>query len=589
MRAIRADGTDHEGTAGVAAAVESGETAPAGLPASTAARAHPTAIVEDGAAVGEGTTIWHHSHVRSGAVIGRSGNLGKNVYIDAGVRIGDRVKIQNNVSVYYGVEIHDEVFVGPSAVFTNDLRPRAHAEDWQVTPTLVRTGASIGANATVVCGVEIGEHAMVAAGAVVTRTVRPHQLVAGNPARHRGWVCRCGAVISREEAPPSSLTCPDCQQSSEPGTAATARDMIPVSKVIVGEDEERGVLEVLRSGMLAQGEKVAALEDSFAAAHQVAHAVAVSNGTVALTAALRALGIGPGDEVITTSFSFNATLNAILEVGATARFADVRDDFTIDPDAVAALINDRTAAIMPVHLYGLPADMTAIARLARRHGLAIIEDAAQSHGATCAGRSVGSFGVGTFSLYGTKNITCGEGGIVVTDDDQVAGRLRLLRNQGMRARYDYEMPGYNWRLTDLQAAVALPQVHRLKEITATRSANAARLTAGLTGTPGLAIPFIPADRTHVWHQYTLRILAGSPVGRDDFGARLGRAGVGHGIYYPKLMHDYACYAGNARVIIDETPNARAMTAQVVSIPVHPGLSDSDLTRIVAACREAVSD
>ena len=238
--------------------------------------------------------------------------------------------------------------------------------------------------------------------------------------------------------------------------------MIPVSKVIIGEEEEHGVLEVLRSGMLAQGEKVSALEEEFAAAHQVAHAVAVSNGTVALTGALRALGIGPGDEVITTPFSFNATLNAILEVGATARFADVRDDFTIDPDAVAASINQRTTALLPVHLYGLPADMTAIADLARRHGLAIVEDAAQAHGAACAGRSVGGYGAGTFSLYGTKNITCGEGGVVVTDDDDVASKLRMLRNQGMRARYEYEMPGYNWRLTDLQAAVALPQVRRLK-------------------------------------------------------------------------------------------------------------------------------
>ena len=570
--------------------MEPGAASDAVVPNSTGARAHPTAVVEDGAVVGAGTTIWHHSHVRGGATIGQSCNLGKNVYVDAGVRIGDRVKIQNNVSVYHGVEIEDDVFVGPSAVFTNDLRPRAHAEDWQVTPTLVRTGASIGANATIVCGIEIGPDAMVAAGAVVTRTVRPHQLVAGNPARHRGWVCRCGALVSRDEAPPGSMTCEACQQGSgEPARPAPVRDMIPVSKVIIGEDEERGVLEVLRSGMLAQGEKVAALEESFAAAHQVAHAVAVSNGTVALTAALRALGIGPGDEVITTSFSFNATLNAILEVGATARFADVGDDFTIDPDAVSALINDRTAAIMPVHLYGLPADMTAIARLARRHGLAIVEDAAQAHGATCGGRSVGSFGVGTFSLYGTKNITCGEGGIVVTDDDDVASRLRLLRNQGMRARYDYVVAGYNWRLTDLQAAVALPQVHRLKEITAARSANAARLSAGLAGTLGLALPLTPADRTHVWHQYTLRVLDDAPVGRDEFCARLGSAGVGQGIYYPKLMHDYACYADNAQVVIDDTPTARAMTAQVVSVPVHPGLSESDLTRVVAACQEAVSD
>ena len=196
--------------------------------------------------------------------------------------------------------------------------------------------------------------------------------------------------------------------------------MIPISQVIIGDEERRGVLEVLKSGKLAQGEKVAQLEDAFAMAHGAAHAIAVSNGTVALTAALRALGIGPGDEVITTAFSFNATLNAILETGATARFADIGDDFTVDPDAMAALVNSRTAALLPVHLYGLPADMGTITALAARHGLAIVEDAAQAHGAACQGRSVGTFGIGTFSLYGTKNITCGEGGLVTTDDDGIA-------------------------------------------------------------------------------------------------------------------------------------------------------------------------
>jgi dTDP-4-amino-4,6-dideoxygalactose transaminase/acetyltransferase-like isoleucine patch superfamily enzyme len=547
---------------------------------------HLTATVEPGAVVGEGTRIWHHAHVRGGAVVGRSCNLGKNVYVDDGASIGDRVKIQNNVSVYDGVRIGDDVLVGPSAVFTNDLRPRAACADWKITPTIVRAGASIGANATIVCGTEIGENAMVAAAAVVTRTVRPHQLVAGNPARHRGWICRCGAVLSRDQEPPSTLACRDCAGDTA-GKPPGVADPIRLSEVIIGEEEERGVLGVLRSGMLAQGERVAALEAAFADTHGVAHAVAVSNGTIALTAALRALGIGPGDEVITTPFSFNATLNAILEVGATARFADVRADYTVDPEAMAALVNSRTAALLPVHLYGLPADMAAISALARRYGLAIVEDAAQAHFATCQGRHVGSFGVGTFSLYGTKNITCGEGGLVTTDDDEVAGMLRLLRNQGMRLRYDYELPGYNWRLTDLQAAVALPQVHRLKQITAARSANAAQLTAGLAGIPGLELPTVPADRGHVWHKYTVRIGADGGVGRDEFCARLSRAGVGNGIYYPKLMYDYPCYQSDSRVLMDDTPNASAMTAEVVSLPVHPGLDHDALARIAATVKAAL--
>ena len=164
---------------------------------------HPTAEVEDGAQIGTGTKIWHLAHIRSSARIGAGCTIGRNVYVDAEVTVGDRVKIQNNVSVYVGVTLEDEVFVGPSAVFTNDLRPRAQNPDWVVTPTLVRRGASIGANATIVCGTEIGEYAMVAAGSVVTRDVRPHQLVAGNPARHLGWVNRAGEVVARGPEQPT--------------------------------------------------------------------------------------------------------------------------------------------------------------------------------------------------------------------------------------------------------------------------------------------------------------------------------------------------------------------------------------------------
>jgi UDP-2-acetamido-3-amino-2,3-dideoxy-glucuronate N-acetyltransferase len=167
---------------------------------------HPSADVEEGAAIGAGTKVWHLAHVRSTARVGANCVIGRNVYVDADVVVGDLVKIQNNVSVYKGVTIEDEVFVGPCAVFTNDLRPRAQNPDWEITPTLVRRGASIGANATLVCGIEIGEYAMVAAGSVVTRNVAPYQLVAGNPARPLGWVDAKGQVVSREARPPSEVT-----------------------------------------------------------------------------------------------------------------------------------------------------------------------------------------------------------------------------------------------------------------------------------------------------------------------------------------------------------------------------------------------
>lgn len=173
-------------------------------------RVHSTAIVEDGADIGEGTSVWHHAHVRDGASVGVDCVIGKNVYVDTQAVVGDRCKLQNNVSVYHGVQIGDDVFVGPSATFTNDLVPRAFNADWKIVETHVHNGASIGANATVVCGVTLGEYSMIAAGATVTHDVAAHQLVAGTPARHLGWVCRCGKVVSRDTAAPSRLLCDDC-------------------------------------------------------------------------------------------------------------------------------------------------------------------------------------------------------------------------------------------------------------------------------------------------------------------------------------------------------------------------------------------
>jgi perosamine synthetase len=367
----------------------------------------------------------------------------------------------------------------------------------------------------------------------------------------------------------------------------TANTPIPITSVVIGAAEEEAVLKVLRSGQLAQGPVVAELERRFAELHGVPHAVAVSNGTVALVAALKAAGIGPGDEVITTPFSFVATLNAIVEIGATVRFADILDDYTIDPDSVRRLVNPQTRALLPVHLYGLPADMDALSQIADEHGLLIVEDAAQAHSARIGERAVGSWGVGTFSLYATKNMHCGEGGIVTTGDDKIADRLRLLRNQGMRIRYQYEVAGHNWRLTDLQAAVALPQLDRLAAMTAARAANAATLTEGFAGVAGLVTPPVPQGRSHVWHQYTIR-LTGEEVTRDVLAKELERAAIGHGFYYPRLMHDYDCFRENPAIkASDATPHAELIASQVISLPVHQNLAAAEVQRVIDVVREVL--
>lgn len=366
--------------------------------------------------------------------------------------------------------------------------------------------------------------------------------------------------------------------------------MIPITVVDVA-DAEPLVAEVLRSGVIAQGPMVKRFEGLFAEVAGTKHAVAVNSGTTALVASVQALGLQPGDEVITSPFTFVATLNAVLEAGATVRFADIRaDDFNLDPDAVADAITERTKAIMPVHLYGQTADMGALMPLADERGLHVIEDAAQAVGAKFDGKPAGSFGVGCFSLYATKNVTTAEGGVVTTSDDDLADRLRVLRNQGMRARYQYEMAGHNYRMTDVHAAIGIPQMERIAELTAKRQRNAQRLTEGLTGTPGLKLPQVLPGREHVWHQYTVQVLPDAAMSRDELAAALTERGVGNGIYYPKLVFDYDCYRGHPQVPqvkVADFPTAAAAAEQVLSLPVHAALTDEELTTIITTVREVL--
>ena len=365
---------------------------------------------------------------------------------------------------------------------------------------------------------------------------------------------------------------------------------ISISGVHVDEETERLVLDVLRSGHIAQGPMVARLEREFATLCGVPHAIAVTNGTVALVAALQALGVGPGDEVVTSPFTFVATLNAILGCGAVARFADIDPrTFTVDPAAVADAITPRTRVLMPVHLYGQAADMAHIAPLAADRGLAVVEDAAQAHGATVDGRAVGSFGLGCFSLYGTKNVTSGEGGMITTDDDVLADTLRVLRNEGMRARYQYERVGYNYRLTDVQAAIAIPQLAHLADSNERRRHNAASLDRGLADIPGLRTPLVASGHNHVFHQYTVRVTRDSRLDRDELARHLAENGIETGIYYPRVVHDYDCYRTHPGVVATPVPQAVRAAREVLSLPVHPHLSSNDVDRVVDVVRRALCE
>lgn len=351
--------------------------------------------------------------------------------------------------------------------------------------------------------------------------------------------------------------------------------MIPISKPQFGEEELALLSEVLHSGIVAQGPKVAELEQEFARLAGSKFAVATSSGTTALHVALMAHGIGPGDEVITSPFTFIASANSVLFTGASPRFVDIHPDtFNIDPALIEAAITPRTKAIMPVHLYGLMADMDPIMDIARRHNLAVIEDAAQAHGATYKGRPAGSFGTGCFSLYATKNMTSAEGGMVTTNDPDIADKAKLLRAHGSRVRYYHDILGYNFRLTDLHAAVGLAQLRKLPRFNEQRQQNARFFNEHIRRA---ITPCEPEGYRHVWHQYTIRLANGD---RDAAVEKLKEAGVGTGVFYPVPVHQQKVYRD--RGYNDHLPVAEEIATQVISLPVHTALTPSDLETIVDA-------
>lgn len=366
--------------------------------------------------------------------------------------------------------------------------------------------------------------------------------------------------------------------------------MISIAHPLLGAEEEAAVLSILASGQLAQGEQVAAFERHFAELFQVRHAVAVSSGTAALHLALLAHSIGPGDEVITTAFSFAATANVILLVGAIPVFVDIEPDtYTIDPAQVEAALTPHTRAVLPVHLYGNPSNMKRIGQLARANRLAIIEDACQAHAAKIDGKPVGGYGTGCFSFYPTKNMTTGEGGMVTTNDPVIAERVRLLRNHGQQQHYYHTTIGYNLRMTEIQAAIGLVQLAKLEKFTEQRIANARSLTERLRG--AVQTPLSRPGYRHVYHQYTIRV----PRNRDEWVTKLRARSIATGVHYPTPIYQQPFYRDSVsrfrisrpdRIANQEYENSDAhlpvtetAAKQVLSLPVHPALSEEDLSTI----------
>ncbi len=352
--------------------------------------------------------------------------------------------------------------------------------------------------------------------------------------------------------------------------------MIPIARPIIEAEEKQAVLEVLESGMLAQGERVQDFEKAFAEMCNVRYAIATSSGTTALHTALLAHQIASGAEVITSPFTFIASANSILYVGARPVFVDIDErTFNIDPSLIEAAITPQTRAILPVHLFGLSCDMDAIMAIAQKHGLVVIEDACQSHGAAYHGQRVGSFGTGVFSFYPTKNITSAEGGMITTNDAEIAERCRAIRQHGMRQRYYHDELGFNFRMTDVHAAIGLAQLKKLQRFNQIRQKNARYLSSRLRG---VVTPLTPEGYEHVFHQYTIRVEAHR---RAALIQHLTQQGIGCSIYYPIPIHKQRFYSETLGYR-QSLPIAEKTASEVLSLPVHPALRQQDLDCIVQA-------
>jgi dTDP-4-amino-4,6-dideoxygalactose transaminase len=361
--------------------------------------------------------------------------------------------------------------------------------------------------------------------------------------------------------------------------------MISIAQPDVGPEETAAVNEVLKSGILAQGPKVAELEKAFAEYCGTKYAAAVSSGTAALHAALHAAGVGPGDEVITTPFSFIATINPILFLGAKPVLVDIDPKtYNIDVSKIEQVITDKTKVIMPVHLYGQPCDYAELAAMAEKHDLKVVEDACQAIGATYGDKKAGGLGdLGCFSLYATKNIMSGEGGMITTNDEAHLTSIKQFRQHGMSGPYQYEGIGYNYRMTDLQAAIAIEQLKKVNKFNEVRNRNARIFDQGLRDVKSILVPATKAGRTHVYHQYTLRLTEDFPLDRETLIEELKKRGIGAGVYYPKPLHIIPHIAKHGYKKGD-FPEAERAAEQVLSLPVHPKVSEADARTIVSALK-----
>jgi dTDP-4-amino-4,6-dideoxygalactose transaminase/acetyltransferase-like isoleucine patch superfamily enzyme len=502
--------------------------------------------------------------------IGDNSKVGAYVEIQKKAKVGRNVKVSSHTFICEGVTIEDDVFIGHNVSFINDKFPRATDNgrlktdaDWECVPTLVKKGASIGTSSTILCGVTIGENAIIGAGSVVTKDVPANAVVAGTPARFVRNIDRESAVTDSGRKPVPFLDLKAQYQS-------------------IKSEIQPAVDNILESCSFVLGEEVAAFEREFAAYHNADFGIAVNSGTSALHLALLAAGIGPGDEVITVSFTFVATVAAIIYAGARPVFVDIDPrSLTMDVAKIEAAITPRTKAILPVHLHGQSADMDPILEIARRHKLVVIEDACQAHGAEYKGRRVGSIGdLGCFSFYPGKNLGAyGEGGMVVTNDKGRDHIIRMLRDWGAESKYRHVLKGYNYRMEGIQGAILRVKLRHLGSWTEARRTHAGRYNELLKDAT-VKLPEEMPFNQHVYHIYAIRVAQ-----RDTFQNTLTAQGVQTGIHYPIPVHLQPAYADLCYKAGD-LPHSEAAAREILSLPMFPELTSHQQNTVAMAVHEA---
>ncbi len=553
---------------------------------------HESSHVDQPCEIGEGTKIWHFSHIMQKAKIGNKCNIGQNVVISPDVELGNNVKIQNNVSVYTGVICEDDVFLGPSMVFTNVVNPRSHVirrDEYQ--RTLVKQGASIGANAVIVCGNDIGRFSFIGAGAVVTKDVPDFALVVGNPGKIIGWMCNCGIRLQFNNLKETKCTAcgkeylmvneKEIQEKENRAVNSVPLLDLKAQYATIRERVEPVMKEVFDSQYFILGPQVKALEEKISEYSQCKHGIGVSSGTDALLIALMAIDAGPGDEIITSPFSFFATAGVISRLNATPVFVDIEPDtYNIDPAKIEAAITNKTKAIIPVHLFGQLADMDPIMSIAGKHKLFVIEDAAQAIGSEYKdGKRAGSIGhMGCFSFFPSKNLGgFGDAGMVVTNDNNLAEKLVKLRVHGSEPKYYHQIVGGNFRIDALQAAVLSIKLEYLDQWTEGRQANANEYCAMLKGKnldSDLGLPIIRKGYRHIFNQFVLRSSK-----RDDLIAHLRKHNIGCEIYYPVTLNEQECFSF-LNYQKGDFPIAEKAAEEVLAIPIYPELNSDQKMYVV---------